>query len=145
MIREATQDDRESVLEMGMRFAADTQYAEFIHTNRRVMSETFEGVMASKDGTVLVQELDGALVGMILMVIYAHPFSGERVASELAWWVDPEARRSGAGVRLLRAAEKWAAEHGAAAIQMIAPNVEIGTLYGRLGYRPMETAFQRSL
>ena len=109
MIRQAKQEDRERLLEMGMRFVSDTEYGGFIRTNRRAMSETFEGVMASQDGTVLVQELDGVLVGMILMVIYAHPFSGERVASELAWWVDPEARNSGAGVRLLRAAEGWAA------------------------------------
>lgn len=145
MIRVATVSDRERIVEMGARFVAESQYGGFFRMSEQAVSATVERVLDSDDGTILVLDMGGSLVGMIVMVIYTHPFSGDRVASELAWWVDSGSRASGGGVRLLRAAETWARDRDASAIQMIAPNVQVGNLYGKLGYRPMETAFQRSL
>ena len=63
----------------------------------------------------------------------------------MTWWVDPAAR--GIGLALLRRAERWAAETGAAAIQMIAPatNPRVGRIYERRGYRALETSYQRAI
>ena len=145
MIRKADHKDIERVLEMGSRFIRESKYGEMVGMESSAMAQTFDGLLASDDGVVLVQDLGGSIVGMIAMVIYAHPFSGSRTAQEIAWWVDPESRSSGAGVRLLHAAEEWAREHNAVAIQMIAPDARVGALYQRMGYQSMETAFHRSL
>ena len=75
---------------------------------------------------VFVAEQGGGVVGMIGLVRYPHPMSGVITAGEVTWWVEPAAR--GIGLALLRRAERWAAETGAAAIQMIAPatNARVG-------------------
>ena len=47
---------------------------------------------------------------MLGLGLAAHPFSGVRLAVEVMWWVEPEAR--GRGRALWRAGERWAAEAG---------------------------------
>jgi histone acetyltransferase (RNA polymerase elongator complex component) len=59
------------------------------------------------------------------------------------WWVEPEHR--GAGVRLVREAEKRAKEAGAQRIQMIAPTKQVGAIYERLGYAFIESAYGKRL
>lgn len=143
MIRKAVADDMARLVEMGQRFAAETEYAAFISIDADRLAQTIANVTASPDGAVLVSEAGDKAKGMIAMIVYDHPYSGQRTAFELVWWVDPEAR--GDGVRLLRAAEEWARDQGATAMQMVAPNERVGALYRRLGYEPVETSFQRSL
>jgi len=143
MIRQARQDDRERLLEMGMRFVAETEYRDLISAKPERIAATIDHVLGLPDGVVLVSENGKGVNGMIGLMAYDHPFSGERTAFEVVWWVDPEAR--GDGVRLLYAAEKWALAQGAKAIQMVAPNERVGNLYARMGYRPVETSYQRSL
>lgn len=143
MIREAVADDMGRLLEMGQRFVAESEYASFISINTESLARTITNLSESPDGTVLVAEADDVPKGMIAMIVYDHPYSGERTAFELVWWMEPESR--GNGLRLLRAAEDWARERGATSMQMVAPNERIGALYRRLGYQPVETSFQRSL
>jgi GNAT superfamily N-acetyltransferase len=92
-----------------------------------------------------VAERDGAVVGMIGLVRTLSHCSGVPTAGEVMWWVDPAAR--GCGVALLRRAERWAAETGAQAIQMMAPasNARVGRLYARRGYQAMETIYQAAV
>lgn len=129
---------------MGTHFIAQTEYATQLPCRparmRTLLDRCLEG-----DGTiVLVAEApDGALVGMIGALVSEHPYSGERVASELFWWVEPAHR--GHGRDLMKAAEAWARDQGAARFQMVAPNARVGRLYERFGYTAVETLYQRSL
>ena len=143
MIRPAQPTDLERLVEMGVRFISETGYRDLIAVDPARLSETMVKLAASDDALILVSDVDGRAVGAIAMVLYDHPFAQTRTASEMFWWVDPEAR--GDGLRLLRAAEKWAQERGAAIVQMIAPTPRVSDLYRRLGYREVETSFQRSL
>ena len=143
MIRRATADDIERLMDMGERFVRETKYRSLVTLRPERLAESIANVLASPSGVVLVSGSDASLTGMIAMLVYDHPFSGERTAFELVWWVEPEAR--GDGVRLLRAAEEWAREEGATKVQMVAPNERVGALYERLGYEPVETSYQRSL
>lgn len=143
MIRKAEPSDMERILEMGQRFVSETSYGEHIKLNPEHLSGTVVGVATNPMGVILVSERDALVNGMIALVVSNHPYSGLPTAFELVWWVDPESR--GTGRELLSAAEGWAREHGAKAIQMVAPNSRIGALYERLGYRPIETSYQRSL
>jgi GNAT superfamily N-acetyltransferase len=142
VIRRAEPEDMERIVEMGQRFVAETEYSERIAVRPERLLDTVINVATNPDGVIFVSGKD-AVTGMIAMLAYDHPFSGERTAFEVVWWVDPEAR--GDGIRLLRAAESWAKEQGATKMQMVAPNQRVGALYERLGYAPIETSYQRSL
>lgn len=131
------------LIEMGRRFVEETAYNGRVVVDPERVAETVVNVVRSPDGIVLVSGSDASISGMIAVIVYPHPFSGERIATELVWWVDPEAR--GDGIRLLRAAEAWAREVGAVRMQMVAPDERVGALYRRMGYEPVETSYQRSL
>lgn len=143
MIREATHDDAGRVVDMAARFLGGSEYSGAVPWNREALADTVARLIDSRDTELLVAEQEGELVGMLALVLYAHPFSGDLNASELAWWVEPEARSGGVGVRLLKAGEAWAQHRGARALQMIAPNEAVGALYEKAGYRQLETWFQR--
>lgn len=142
-IRKAAPGDLERIVEMGMRFVAETDYHELIQVRPEKLAETVLSIVKNPDGVVLVSESEDQVTGMIALVAFDHPYSGTRTASEAVWWVDPEHR--GVGLRLLQAAEGWAKEKGAKAMVMVAPNEAIGRLYMRLGYKPIETSYQRRL
>lgn len=143
MIREATLDDVPAIVDMGLQFLRTSDYKEALGENPTQIAATVNWLIADKNGVVLVADYDCGLIGMIGLLIFTHHFSGESIAGELAWWVNPEHR--GFGVRLLKAAERWAAERGAERMQMIAPSGEVGRIYERLGYTLVETAYQRNL
>src|SRR5947207_12552252 len=104
---------------MGEHFIAQTAYRTRIASNQDKLRALALHLMADESGAIYVAENGGRLVGMIGAFAFAHPVSGERVGSEIMWWMEPDAR--GAGVRLLRAAERWAKTQGATRFQMIAP------------------------
>lgn len=140
MIRHATLADVPRIVEMAERFFALSEYRELMTGSPVHLAAFAERLLAQNDATILVADAQG-VVGMLAIYVFEHPYSGERVASELVWWVEPEQR--GAGVRLLRAAEQWAAAQGAKVLQMIAPNARVGEFYAKAGYVPVETTFQR--
>ena len=82
------------------------------------------------------------LVGMIGLVALPHPITGQLIAEEVAWWVEPHSRKGTIGPRLLQAAEDWASVKGVTVLKMVAPaGSDVGTYYERRGYKALETAF----
>ena len=142
MIREATKDDTPRLVEMGVRFATETDYRESIKVSPEKIASTVGKLLETDDAAIFVSGNGHGVNGMIIILLYEHPWSGEKIASEMVWWVEPEAR-GGTGIKLLRTAEKWAMESGATQMQMIAPNVGVGDIYARMGYAPVEMSFHR--
>lgn len=128
---------------MGERFLTETVYRGRVVVNPSAMARTVALLLAADTGAVFVAERDDAVIGMIGLLYFEHPITGERTVTELFWWMEPEAR--GYGVRLLKRAERWAAAAGAQKVHMIAPTPEVGLLYERLGYEALETTYQRAL
>lgn len=144
MIRPATNDDVPAMVALGDRFNRETPYAAHFAWNPEAMRQCAEQMIASENALVLVVEAVGAVVGMLGALLFTHPLSGERTVSEVFWWVNPEQR--GGGIRLMRQAERWATEQGATRMLMIAPDgTDVGRVYTKLGYQPLETSYQRSL
>ena len=139
-IREATTADVDALVAMGERFLVSV-YAKKIHANTDALRQLSEGLLASPDAVIYVAEVRGQVIGMMGLMRYRHPMSGEPTASEVMWWVDPE--RRGSGVRLFRVGEAWAKASGATVIQMIAPSPEVEQFYTRVGYEPVERTFQK--
>lgn len=141
MIRPATDADIPRIVEMGLRFREQTAYRNAIAANPDQIRKITEHVM-SVDG-LLVSERNGYVCGMIGVVLFPHFFSGEMVAGEVVWWVEPEYR--GEGIKLVREAERRAKAKGAVKMQMIAPNEQVAAVYKRLDYKYVESSYQRTL
>lgn len=140
-IRAAASGDLPRLLEMGLRFRKESRYAEFLAENPDKMLALGE-LLIDKDG-YLLSERDGKITGMLGYILHDHFISGEKVAGEVFWWVEPEYR--GDGLRLLREAERRAKAAGASYMHMIAPTKQVATIYGRLGYEYVEETHQKSL
>ncbi|MEB3203044.1 MAG: GNAT family N-acetyltransferase, partial [Synechococcus sp.] len=91
-------------------------------------------------------EQDGKVLGVAGVLLYPMYFSPSNlVAQELWWWLEPEARGTGAGGKMHEMIESWALENGASALFMIAleddNSSKMANLYARKGYKPMERTF----
>lgn len=129
---------------MGLRFIDETSYAGKIGKDRETIRDLLTRLMSSAHAMLAVScGHDGTLNGMIGAFVFYHPISGEKVAGEMFWWMEPEAR--GQGVRLYRYMEQWAKAMGAVKLQMVAPTAKVGDFYRRLGFYEVETTFQRDL
>lgn len=87
------------------------------------------------------------LIGFAVLIVYGLPhYNGRMVCSMESFFVAPEARRSGAGLKLLRAAEGKAKELGASALLVSSPvNGRLAKVLPRSGYRETNRIFIRGL
>lgn len=141
-IRDATYDDVGQLVQLGFEFVATSEYRDLLQPDEDAVALTMRRLI--EGGVVFVAEEGEAIVGMLGMGLFAHPFTGRVTAGEMFWFVKPDARGS-IGIRLLRRATQWAEDHGAVSIQMVAPNEDVARIYDRLGYRKVETSYQRAL
>lgn len=142
-VRLATLADVPTLTAMGQTFLSSL-YAGLLADNPAALATLASTLIGRDDSVVFVADDPHAgVVGMIAMMVYAHPMSGERVASELFWWVEPAHR--GIGVKMLRQAQLWATARDAVLLQMIAPTPDVAAFYTRLGFQPVETTFLKRL
>jgi GNAT superfamily N-acetyltransferase len=145
-IRAATLDDIPALLDMGARFHEGSAYRGLIDFSKVQVSKTLNFLIENDGGCVFVNEADGVLTGAIAGLMAPHFVSGDRFATELAWWVDTEARGT-VGPRLLKRLEEWAKDNGARTLSMIEPpgNPGVGRIYERFGYRLAERNYMKAL
>lgn len=144
-IRQATLEDVPAIVAMGLRFAAD-EYRDYLRPDPAALEQLARNVITGATSIGFVAEdADAALVGMIGLMTYQQPMAGALVATEIVWWMEPEARGARAAIHLLNKGETWAREQGATKFQMIAPTDHVGAFYERMGFKKLETHYQRSL
>lgn len=103
MIRRATIQDYDSIMQMMINFANSSPYAplqdpEYNDTYVRRLLDSF-----LRSGTILVGEVKGEVVGMLIAQIQSDAWLPQvRTLKEVAWWVEPEHRMSSLGYRLLK-------------------------------------------
>lgn len=86
------------------------------------------------------------LVGFLALLLPVIPHYGIAIGVTESFFVGKEYRKTGAGLRLLRAAEDFARDAGSPALMVSAPNdsVLIDVL-PQIGYRPTSIVFMREL
>ena len=144
MIRRATEADIPRIVELGSRSMVDGPYAGKFKNNPE-HSAKFASYIVGGAGLVLLWEEDGHVGGLIGFLVLPHYFNGEVVASEMMWYVEPEHRAGGAAMHLMWEAQKEAKRMGATRMAFAAPNEEVGRIYRRFGYKPLETVYEKEL
>lgn len=142
-IRRAGPDDLARIVEMGHRFLASVYAGRIGPPDPDRLAALAAWLLEDEQRALFVSESEAGLTGMIGLFLHPHAFTGELTATEMFWWVEPEAR--GHGLRLLQAAEAWARTAGAALLQMVAPDDAIERLYVRLGFQKVETSYRKEL
>lgn len=140
-VRLATAADIPRLVEMGRRFRSESTYSKYLADNPERMAQLGH-MLLEKDG-LLLAERNEQTVGMLGFIIHSHFISGELVAGEVFWWMEPEYR--GDGLKLVEEAKRRARLAGAKYLHMIAPSERVARLYRHLGYEFVESTHQITL
>lgn len=144
VIRDAALADVPAIVRMGVRFATG-EYARLLTVNEQALAILASHMIQNAACGAWVLECDGVVVGMLGMTTYPQAMSGETIATEMVWWMEPEARGGRGALRLLEHGKTWARAQGATRLQMIAPNTHVGAFYERLGFQLLEIHYQAPL
>lgn len=146
IVRRATVEDLPEYVVLGRRFHAASPVSTAIPFDPEGFGIFYLNALQNPDAGLWLAERDGKMIGVAGALLYPMYFSPSHlVAQELWWWLEPEARGSGAGKMMYEAIEAWALENEASAMFMIAleddNSSKMAKLYARKGYKPMERTF----
>ena len=144
IIRKATIDDLDQIVEMANRFIAFAPHLSLIKHSADDIVNTVKSVLES--GIIFVIDVDGKAVGVLAAMMTSVWYSpSTKLAAEIMWWVNEEHRGTIASIKLLRTYEKWALDNGANLIAMSDLVIEgqepVGTTLNRLGYEMSERTY----
>lgn len=150
LIRHATSDDLSALMPMCRRFYGLCPWADVAPYDEETATAGMAALLANENTGLLVIDRDGVLVGAVGFVLTPVWLSAVfHVAQEVFWWVEPEARGSRDGLKLLQEGERWAEAQGAKAVVMIRlDGMEDDALhrtYTRRGYTAVEHHYVRKL
>ena len=145
MIREASPKDFDAILDMCEVFWGHTQFSESF--NRQ---HTKQMVEMSWDHELLIVVDDGGVCGF--MAAIKSPLLGSPdawMATELAWWVNPEKRGKMYGMGLISALERLCIEQEVKYVNLAYMETsmpeKVAKLYQKLGYELQETYYTKVL
>jgi GNAT superfamily N-acetyltransferase len=140
MLKIAQKTDFPVLFEMGMKFAKTTEYKDYITED--YVANTINQILDQEMGTIaLMHGEDGMLLGTVLPFQFGPYFT----ASEVAWWVNEDKRKSSIGTELLEAFEEWARRVGADFVHMVSLDDAVGKYYEKKGYKLLERAYIKKI
>lgn len=146
MVRDGNKDDLPAVVEMARAFWRHTRYDDAFDADY----VEFMAAMAIEHGLLAILELDGVAEGFVAglkspLLACADVLSG----TEIAWWVNPSARKGRNDIALMQHIEQMAKAQGVKYWNMIVMEScqpEVGAaIYESLGYTKSETSYTRVL
>ncbi len=150
--REATLADIPKMVEFGEEFWTQTSYYKQGNVPYDAdNTENLVGGMIDLGGIVLLAENEeGDVVAVLVMLVTPMLFNpAHTVASEMVYYVSPEYRKGGLGIRMLKKAEQVAKAKGVKYISMVLlASVEPerpAAVYNRLGYHQTEATYSKEL
>lgn len=147
MIRDATPADIAALMALGEGFHAAHGY-EGADVDWDRMPGLLRYLIDDPDGLVLVLERDGAIVGALIGMAHRPLFGRRRQASELGFWIAPDARGAET-LRMIPRFEAWARDRDCAVITLSGFCDEraekIARAYGRYGFAARETTYSKAL
>jgi GNAT superfamily N-acetyltransferase len=146
MVRAGDANDIYEIVRMADRFWHHTIYDETFCPN--TVSSMAKACIDQRLMSVL--EVDGKLVGFACGVVGALLGNASiKSGTEIAWWVEPEHRSGGNGIKLLKHIEELARKTGIkywnmAYMESSMPE-QIKGIYEKLGYKRTEIIYSREL
>lgn len=140
-VRVATLEDIDLIMGLASRFLAASKYKNMVFEEHlRPVIENF--VTSPLHEKIIILHGDkGMIVGMVSPLLFVGP----KVASEIAWWVEPEHRKTNVGTELLEAFEQWARNVDCSLIVMDAQNDKLGKYYESKGYKPTSFSYMKEV
>lgn len=148
MIRELQEKDIEAMVAIGAEMHQEGAFSGLDYNPHR-MEAVFTRCLTDRDHLCLVVKKDGMIIGGIYAVLSVYFFNYDIIAEERALYVLKEHRGGIAGLKLVRAFEKWAKERGAKEI-VTGSSVGIKTekvrqFYEALGYSTRGYIFKKRI
>lgn len=145
MLKVATREDFDAIYEMCKKFVTTTVYKDyFTEEAMRPFAETFvNSPITERVGLVAYHE--DKPIGMLGGLINNFVYGNAKMAVEVAWWVEPEFRKSGVGKELIEAFEFWAKKNGCKFITMSFLEDKPSKFYEDIGYAFAEKSYIKRL
>jgi GNAT superfamily N-acetyltransferase len=150
-VRRGRPEDIEELRVLGREFYEQTSYhASGVKYSPTTVYNLLVALMGDLGIVCVAEDDDGKIVGFILVAVFPVPFNVKvSGATELAFYVTPEAQKTGIGKQLLNKAEQVAKQRGAKFLSMVSLESvdpeKAQALYTKLGYRKNETLFTKDL
>lgn len=146
-IRVADLTDTTDIIVLGKEFYKEF-YSDVLNWNSKLAAQNLEAAIEEDPFLVLVIEKENEIVGMLVAMVSQCFFSYDVQASELAWYIEKNHRKTRQAIKLLDLYEDWAKGRGAKLANMM--NIEgtpkaIVNLYERRGYKLKENTFIKEL
>ena len=144
MIRAISTTELEQLFPLCDGFSASSS---FVSYKKQIFLRTWYHLIETGLGLILVSVKNARFTGMIGGMRAPDPNTGELVATEFFWFVDPNHR--GEGIQLLDEFEAWAKDEGCKKIIMVylldsTPD-KVRRVYERRGYKPVEVHYIKEI
>lgn len=144
VVRRLEERDFASCIHMGARMHEDSPYRVMEYSPERCL-EMGRRALVDPDYLWLVAEQDGGLVGMMGAQCVCPGFSAEKIAYDIAVYVEPARRGGRAFISLTHAALAWARERGAVMALFGDSTGAVGDMYRRIGFEQAGGIYRRYL
>ena len=142
MIKIATTEDFSEVMEMAMKFISSTDYAKY--ADEQIVRNLIETALTGAQNEMIILLIPG--VGFLGGQTSPFAFGQHLLASEVAWWINEEQRKTGAGAELIEAFEYWAKNvAGCTIISLTSLDDNVGKFYEKKGYKLYERAYMKEI
>lgn len=141
----ATPEDFDAVYDMCKKFISQTAYSAYLNEDvfKPLIQSFLTDTKNEKVGIIAME--DDKPVGLIGGAVAYFIFGGIKYATEVAWWVEPEYRKSGVGKELIEAFEYWAKQIDCKFVSMSALDKELPKFYEKLDYSFAEVSYIKGL
>lgn len=139
-LRLAQASDYDDVIRMARAFHQASPYSGLSFDEDKCHDLFMTYLKGDKKSLIIILASEERPFGMIIGFVNSLPFSFDRVATELAWWVDEDKRRSRDSLLLFKAYEDWTLRVGAkiTSMAMLDDVTNLSSFYEKQGYRPAE-------
>lgn len=138
----ATVEDLPEIMDFAMKFIAVTGYADY--SDEATIEQLAKNLITGPQNISIILLKPG--IGMLAGMSSPFVFGPHLIASEVAWWVEPDKRGQKDGEELVDAFEYWAKHKaGCTLITLTSLDDKVGKFYEKKGYKLHERAYMKNL
>lgn len=111
----------------------------------RIAEDRLKAVITNilTDGLVIVIKHDAEPVGVFMATTTGFWWNNDKIALQVAWYIEPDHRGKGLSEDVMGMFEMWAKLQGCTAITMMFSGNDLSKLYERKGFSKKETVYMK--